>query len=135
MLKHSDAERKNAGGLPCLLLLPPKPQTGAAQVNWFQNLTIRAKVILAFGIVLAVTIVLGVFSNNRLAAVNENTTNIAGNYLVAAKGLSSVSYGATRYRQRQASYLLSETAEEKAAQANSMKVSEATFEKGWDIYN
>jgi len=104
-------------------------------VNWFQNLTIRAKVMIAFSIVLAVTIVLGVFSNNRLAAVNENTTKIAGNYLVAAKGLANVSYGATRYRQRQASYLLSETPEEKAAQVKSMGVSEATFEKGWAIYN
>jgi methyl-accepting chemotaxis protein len=104
-------------------------------VNWFQNLTIRSKVISAFAIVLVVTAVLGVFAINRLSAVNDNVQTIATNYLVAIDGLGDFSFSAMRYRQLQASQLIASSLDAKAAQEK--KLSEALDEatKGWDKYN
>jgi hypothetical protein len=56
----------------------------------FQDLSIRSKVMAAFGTVLAVTVLLGVFSINRLSIVNDGAVTVSNNYLVAANGLSDI---------------------------------------------
>ena len=75
-------------------------------MNWFQNLSIRAKVISAFATVLAVTALLGVFSINRLSTVNDGAETVATNYLVGSDGLADFAYNAMRYRQLQAAHIL-----------------------------
>jgi methyl-accepting chemotaxis protein len=134
MLKQSDARRKNAGGLPSLLLLPPSLKMGEAQVNWFQNLTIRAKVMLAFASVLIITVTLGIFATTRVSAVNDNVVTLSSNYLVATAALGEIEADVTRYRQLQGAYLLQPTAEGKATEAQTMREMKEAITKAWAQY-
>jgi len=103
-------------------------------VNWFQNLTIRAKVMTTFAIVLAVTTVLGVFSINRLSTVNDGAVMVSQNYLVAAAELGGFQYNTTRYRQMQASYYMAPTAEEKAKEKAKRTTQMESAKKHWATY-
>ncbi len=134
MLKQSDAWRKNAGGLPSLLLLLPSLKMGEAQVNWFQNLTIRSKVLTAFASVLVVTIILGVFAMNRLSVVNDGAMTVSNNYLVSANSLGGLVANATRYRQLQAAYILTSDRALKDNLAQSMVTALEGVDKGWATY-
>ena len=104
-------------------------------MSWFHNLSIRSKVMTAFAAVLAVTIVLGVFSINRLSIVNEGAVTISDNYLVAANGLSDLGQNAMRYRQLQGSFLLMADADTRATTTRSLSTSQAESEKGWVTYS
>ena len=104
-------------------------------MNWFQNLTIRSKVMLAFTAALLVTIFVGVFSINRLSVVNDGAVTVSTNYLVASDGLGDVAYSAMRYRQLQAAHILAPTPEAKAKEAASMHDAVAGVTKGWGIYS
>ena len=104
-------------------------------MNWFQNLTIRSKVMMAFATVLMVSALLGIFSITRLSIVNDGAVSIATNYMVASNGLGDTAYNAARYRQRQASFVLAATPEERANQAKLMQESLDGFEKGWQTYS
>src|SRR5580658_6303619 len=103
-------------------------------VNWFQNLTIRSKVILAFAAALLVTIFLGAFSIDRLSTVNDGAVTVSTDYLVAANSLGDVSYNAMRYRQRQGTHIMDATPEAKAADAAVMRQAVAKVAKGWSTY-
>jgi methyl-accepting chemotaxis protein len=65
----------------------------------------------AFATILVVTAILGVFSINRLSAVNDNVVDLSSNYLVATYSLGEVDYNTTRFRQLQAAHLLVTTPE------------------------
>ncbi len=101
---------------------------------WFQNLTIRSKVMLAFAVILAITAVLGLFAINRLALVNDATVALADNYLVAADSLGDVNADAMRYRQLQATHLLAIGHDAKAEEAKAMKEMADAVAKAWGIY-
>ena len=104
-------------------------------MNWFQNMMIRSKVLLAFTAILAVTVMLGVFSVNRLSSVDDGAEAIAKNYLVAAEGLGDFGIGATRYRQQQASMLLATALDDKAEQEKNAAGSFESANKGWTRYS
>ena len=103
-------------------------------MNWFQNLTIRSKVVLAFAAALLVTIFVGVFSINRLSVVNDGAVTVSTNYLAASNGLGDIVYGAIRYRQLEAAHLLDSTPEAKAKELATMHQMVAVVTKGWAIY-
>jgi len=103
-------------------------------MGWFQNLTIRAKVMLAFASVLIITALLGIFAINRVATVNNNVVDISGNYLVAETALGEIEADVTRYRQLQAAYLLQPTPEGKAAEAQTMREMVEAITKAWAQY-
>ncbi len=104
-------------------------------MNWFQNLTIRSKVMSAFATVLTVTVMLGVFSVNRLSTVNDGAVMLSSNYLSAANGLSELAYSAMRYRQLQAAHILAPTPEGKAKEAETMSRALQNVEEGWTTYS
>ncbi len=104
-------------------------------MSWFQNLSIRSKVMTAFAAVLAVTIVLGVFSITRLSIVNDGAITVSDNYLVASNGLSDLASNAMRYRQLQASYLLVTDPAAKATSLQSMTSTLSGTERGWATYS
>lgn len=89
-------------------------------MSFLVNLSIRAKVIGAFSLLLIVTTLLGLFAIQRLELVNEGEVQISGNDLVAANALGSFGQDTTRYRLRQAVRLLVSTPERKAEQAAAM---------------
>jgi len=133
MSKHSDTERKASRQLPRLLMHQPKPRREKS-LSWFQNLTIRSKVMTAFASVLIVCAVLGVFAINRLSAVNDNAVTLSSNYLVSADALGEVAYSSIRYRQLQAAHLLHSAPEDKAKEAESMRQMVEAVSKQWTIY-
>jgi len=104
-------------------------------MNWFQNLSIRSKVMTAFATVLSVTLVLGVFSITRLSIVNDGAIMVSDNYLTASNGLSDLAANAMRYRQLQASYLLVTDPATKATSLQSMTSALSGTERGWATYS
>lgn len=104
-------------------------------MSWFQNLSIRSKVISTFAVVLAVTVLLGTLSITRLSAVNDNAQTVATNYLVAIDGLGDFSYGVVRYRQLQASVMLASDMDGKKAEEKKMAEAIEQANHGWEKYN
>jgi methyl-accepting chemotaxis protein len=104
-------------------------------MSWFQNLSIRSKVMTAFAAVLAVTVVLGAFSISRLSIVNDGAVTVSDNYLVASNGLSDIAANAMRYRQLQAAYILMSDATVRATTTQSMTTTLNGTEKGWATYS
>jgi len=103
-------------------------------MSWFQNLSIRSKVMTAFAAVLAVTVVLGVFSITRLSIVNDGAITVSDNYLVASNGLSDLAANAMRFRQLQASILLMTDASTRSSSLQTMTQVLAGADKGWNTY-
>jgi methyl-accepting chemotaxis protein len=103
-------------------------------VNWFQNLKIRSKVMLAFASILIITAVLGLFAINRLAVVNESSVTLSSDYLVASNALGKVSYNSMRFRQLQAAHALAQTLENKAKEAATMRTVADEVTKAWQVY-
>jgi methyl-accepting chemotaxis protein len=58
-------------------------------MNVLSRLKIGARLGTAFGAVLALTLIVGVFSVNRLSVVNEATADINNNWLVATRELGA----------------------------------------------
>jgi methyl-accepting chemotaxis protein len=103
-------------------------------VTWFQNLTIRSKVMTAFASVLFVCAVLGLFAINRLSIVNDGAVQVSDNYLTSANALSEISSGALLYRQQQSGHVMVSTPAEKAKRAENMAQAADEVEKGWTMY-
>jgi methyl-accepting chemotaxis protein len=103
-------------------------------MRWFENLSIRNKVMTAFASVLIVTAILGVFSINRLSIVNTGAETVTDNYLVAANALSEVAANSMRFRQLQAALVLAPTAADKAKEAQTMSTVLNKVSEGWSNY-
>lgn len=86
-----------------------------------KNLSVRIKVVAAFACVLAIAVALGVFSSQRLTAVNDVAEDVRGNWLPASVALGELNYHSMRYRQLQARYLLRTTPEGWAAETKTME--------------
>ncbi|HEY4343118.1 MAG TPA: MCP four helix bundle domain-containing protein, partial [Parvibaculum sp.] len=70
------------------------------------NLSIKAKVTSAFGLVLVTTIALGLFATQRIGAVNEQAASVRDNYLPATKSLGEIAFWSTRIRVYQANIIM-----------------------------
>jgi methyl-accepting chemotaxis protein len=103
-------------------------------VSWFQNLTIRSKIMTTFAAVLIVTAVLGVFAINRLSAVNDNVVTLSSNYLVSANALGEVAASAWQYRQLGAAHILHTSPEDKAKEVEALRAAADTLTKSWQVY-
>ncbi|MDB5360826.1 MAG: putative methyl-accepting chemotaxis protein [Rhodospirillales bacterium] len=100
----------------------------------FKNMTIKAKVIAAFGAVLAVTMALGLFALLRLAEVNDQAAEIRNNWLPGTRVVGELSDKTERYRIAEASYVMAPTAEQRAtAERNLADLAEAR-DKAWAAY-
>ncbi len=67
-----------------------------------QNLSIRSKVALAFGLVLTVTLALGLFAVQRLELVQDRATEMRDNWFPAARALGDYAFETMRVRQMEA---------------------------------
>jgi methyl-accepting chemotaxis protein len=102
-------------------------------VTWFQNLTIRSKVMTTFASILVITAILGIFAVNRLSAVNDNVEALSKNYMVSTYALGEMGYTTTRYRQLQATVLLVSPAE-KAKELNTLRDVTENVAAAWHKY-
>ena len=90
---------------------------------WFRNLKIGNKLGLGFATVLAVTIVLGVFSMMQLSKVNVNTADIATNWLPMARALGELRYEVSLVRRGEKACILSSS--ETEFETNEAKVNQS----------
>jgi len=64
----------------------------------FMNLSIRAKVMAAFGAILVVTLGLGLFAVDRLSSVNAEAAGVRDNYLPSTRYLGVIAGLSERFR-------------------------------------
>jgi len=86
----------------------------------FNDMLIRTKVITAFGIVLVLTAGIGVFSVQRLGAVNDNAADIRDNWMPSIVALGELGRDTIRYRQIEAAAMLAPTPELKKSEIDKL---------------
>src|SRR4051794_5740857 len=99
----------------------------------FSNLSIRAKVLLAFGIVLITAIGLGGFAIDRLGTVNGSAAEIRDNWLPATGWLGTISKATEQYRARQGQFLLA-AAQDRIHLERQMSETLELFDNTWRLY-
>ena len=82
----------------------------------FDDLSIRRKVIASFGLVILVTIFLGLFSLSQLAQVDGQAAQIRNDWLPATEVLGRIKFDSMRYRQIEATHILQVAPEKKQAE-------------------
>src|SRR5579871_5140822 len=82
----------------------------------FDNLSIRRKVMTSFGLVILVTILLGLFSLSQLAQVDGQAATIRNDWLPATEVLGRIKFDSMRYRQIEATHILQTAPEKKQAE-------------------
>ena len=75
-------------------------------MNMLNNLAIRVKIPLGFAVVLAIVVVLGLLSIDRLSAVNGNAEEIRNDWLPSTGQMSKLLTSIYSFRLREARYLL-----------------------------
>jgi methyl-accepting chemotaxis protein len=100
----------------------------------FSNMSIRNKVIGAFGVVLITALALGGFAIDRLATVNGSAAEVRDNWLPATGWLGEISTSLERYRQLQASHVMATAAADKDREESALKETLQAFEKTWRLY-
>ncbi len=82
-------------------------------IRWFENQSIRAKVLLSFALVLLVSAALGLFAMNRLESVNAITHRINGKVVPALRLIGEISTASERYRSQQGISMLTKALDQK----------------------
>jgi HAMP domain-containing protein len=98
------------------------------------NVSIRAKIIGAFAMVLGCTIALGLFATQRLNAVNEASAQIRQDYLPSTRILGEIAYHTMRFRQLEATAGLAPDAEARGAEEVSMRRVQEQGAKAFEAY-
>ena len=78
-------------------------------MNALGNLKIGKKLGLGFGIVLLLTVTLGIVSLAQISKVNGSTVDIATNWLPSVQTLGKLAVDASAFRRYELAFLLSET--------------------------
>jgi methyl-accepting chemotaxis protein len=104
-------------------------------MNKLNNISISKKVSGAFGFVLLVTAILGLFAVLRLSNVNDSAADMRDNWLPATRALGDYSYHTMRYRQREATLILASTPEDMATEERGLAESIVDIKKAWDAYD
>ena len=94
-------------------------------LSHLSNMSIRAKVILAFSCVLVTTVFLGLFAIQRIGVVNQAAHEMRSVYMPAAELLGRISYTTTRVRIFQALYTMSTTQEGRQAESDNIMAARA----------
>ncbi|OFA00375.1 methyl-accepting chemotaxis protein [Duganella sp. HH101] len=98
-------------------------------MQWFYDLRIGKKLIVAFGVVIALTCLLGVFSLAQLVKVNQASTDIATNWMPAVRYLGQIQSSLSRYRISEATHILLSEEADMAATDKSMATRLETLRK------
>lgn len=98
------------------------------------DISVRNKVLLAFGVVLLTALGLGAFAIDRLGSVNDSAAEIRDNWLPATGWLGSLSKSAEQLRQRQGQLVLSSSASEVARSEGLIGETLQDFDQVWKKY-
>jgi methyl-accepting chemotaxis protein len=103
-------------------------------MNFLKNMRIGRRLGLGFATVLALTVVVGTFSINRIAYVNAATAELATNWLPATRSLGEYGDAMAGARRTESYLLLSDAAADREALEKHMQGYRATAEKTWKAY-
>jgi len=99
------------------------------KMNWFYNLKISAKLIVAFLAVLSLTMFLGVFSVIELAKVNQTSTEMEINWMPSVRATSDMNTNTSDFRIAELQHILSTDEKDRAKYEQDMAKVMAAFEK------
>src|SRR5215469_16508854 len=108
--------------------------SGMRSVTFFQNLSIRSKVLSAFVVVLLLADGLGLFALQHLSAVNEASAEIRDDWLPSLRVVGQLSTVSERIRANQNTYLMQP---DDKGRDNLIKVLQAAIDlrdKAWREY-
>jgi methyl-accepting chemotaxis protein len=103
-------------------------------MDLLKNLQIGKKLGLAFGILLVLTLALGIVSILEISRVNGNTVDIATNWLPSVQAVGRLALDASTFRRYELNYMLATDEKTKQASAAGMKEMLATIEKDEKTY-
>ncbi len=103
-------------------------------MTFFQNLSIRSKVIAAFAIMLLMTCGLGYFAVGRLSAVNDAATDIRTNWLPSVRVLGSVGMLSERSKAVQANIIYAPAGADTSKAETALKAVFEARDKAWRDY-
>ncbi|WP_426153329.1 methyl-accepting chemotaxis protein [Pseudomonas sp. DC3000-4b1] len=103
-------------------------------MQWFYNLKISAKLLIAFLLVLSLAVVLGLFSIFQLAAVNDTALRMSEDSIPSIRAASSMRYNLTQYRTREARHILADTEEEMSELQRNGQLSRAEVDSSIEKY-
>jgi methyl-accepting chemotaxis protein len=98
------------------------------------HLSIRSKIIAGFAVVLICTIGLGLFSTQRLDAVNGNAQDIRDNYLPGTRILGRLAQVSERLRSNRGSLLLATTNVQRTQYGSTIKQQAALYARAREDY-
>jgi methyl-accepting chemotaxis protein len=98
------------------------------------NLKIGVRLSLGFLAILALTVVVGAVSIDRLAAVNDATADIATNWLPATRELGAVKAAVNAERRAEAMIAVARAADVVAAETKSLETAKGQAVAAWDAY-
>jgi methyl-accepting chemotaxis protein len=107
---------------------------GPGTAMQFANLSIKAKVISAFAFVLVVTLILGIFANQRLGAVNDSAAEVRDNWLPATRALGRLIQATEQFRITQSLEVLATNPEDVAKALQTEKTTIDLRDKNWSAY-
>ncbi|HEY8976423.1 MAG TPA: methyl-accepting chemotaxis protein, partial [Burkholderiaceae bacterium] len=103
-------------------------------MNILARLNIGQRLVAGFASVLVLAVIVGSFAVSRLARVNDNTTDIATNWLVATRMLGNFGTQVSVLRRAEATSLLSGKPEVIAAQSRRIEATKAKAAESWKAY-
>ncbi len=98
------------------------------------NLKVGTRLGLAFGAVLLLTLIVGVFSVFQLARINANVADLSTNWMVSARALGEFNNHVGLYRRIEFRHVLSSKPEEYAALEKSLVDRQKLVETAWKRY-
>nr|WP_316641726.1 methyl-accepting chemotaxis protein [uncultured Roseateles sp.] len=104
-------------------------------MNILTRLMIGPRLLLGFACVLVLTLVVGLFAINRIGKVNEATSDLATNWLVAMRSLGEYRSAITAVRRAEALHVMSTKSEEFEAEEKRIQDDKAKAASAWKVYS
>ncbi len=103
-------------------------------MSWFHNLRVTTKMLLVFGVVIAILVFLGAFSINKLATVNDLATEMEENWLPSTRATGDLVALANYHRILTLQHILAQSAEQMAEYERRMAQADESLGKAQKMY-
>jgi methyl-accepting chemotaxis protein len=104
-------------------------------VRWFNNMRLAAKLFVAFGVVLAIVLAVGLFASARLRLVGEQSKNITEDALPSIIALRQIEKDTAQMRINGLRIIVSESPEEEARYATAIRTLLAKLTEEVSVYS
>jgi methyl-accepting chemotaxis protein len=100
-------------------------------MQWFRDLKIARKLLLAFAVVQLMMLVLGITALQSMSRINDASSDLAENWLPSVRAVMQVRNDVGALRRQELAYLLADSAQEKTRIAQEMDAAQAS--QGTDV--